>query len=91
MRSQAVLVGTTVKNLLHPNPARQFLMIRNTDAANSLMLQTGDSPGDISDFFDIKPGEIFILDPTPQMVKLTQQAWWVVSPSGAITIKVFAG
>lgn len=92
MKFNRQAVPVVIGEFLQPNMARKSLQIRNTNAANTLYLQTGPSPGAAADFFPILPGDVYTLDPqTANMQEMLQQAWWWFSPSGAMDVYVCVG
>jgi hypothetical protein len=56
-----------------------------------VLFQTGDSPGDVSDFFQCKPGEVFTYDPAMGLQPMIQSAWWFTCTAGAPVFKMIVG
>ena len=90
MRAAQVQLTTTIKEVLQPNTARQFIMFRNEDAVNTAAFQVGASSGNVNDFFLIKPGEVFTFDPqtSETMLSMLQQSWWFAAITGTASLKI---
>lgn len=94
MRSQNQIVGAVVKQLLQPNPSRTILIFRNLDPNYTLLVQSGDSPGAVADFFPVLPMEVLTLDPQKVLLEVIQGQWWgvfVASAATANTVAILGG
>lgn len=91
MRSDKTYIDTNVREILPANPARRFVQFRNEDAALTVLFQTGPSPGNVDDFFECRPGEVFTYDPQMGVAAMVQSSWWMVCTGGTPNFKMIVG
>ena len=80
-------------HLLQQNNGRSIVMMINTDAVNTVILQAGPSPGSTDEGWPVLAGNVFTLDPAnPLFAQAIQGDWWISSPSGNLVVmKMFIG
>lgn len=74
--------------ILPPSTIRDLVQFRNMDAAQTLLVQKGEAPGLVTDFWRIGPGEVDFWEKRLQP-GMVGKRWWVSSTGGQLSFQLF--